>query len=391
MSVTAKLRRISEETGLEVNDLRSPVFNSVEVAAKLYELDPIAGLTALRQLQKDILSLEEVRSRYEDAATRATVAGTSSSEKDIQILKNAKTAKVSWHVVASAILRLESSVMLDGNGLTWMERAESETGWPVVRLRRMTTTLSTLNEMAVKDRRLPAVLRTRSFSTLEMIARIGRIDSAKATDLALGDGNLPDLQDVYDDMRQAGDNGLHPGTLGTKLNNEYRVKVMDLIQASPGNPLIPDAGSVQFKRNVGRERSRESKYANPDYIVEFIEEGAVVSVDAIDCRSLRTETDVRNLRRRMPQIATECTFFSRFWLVVPPGEAADGILEICNELDLGNVGIVLSDGTNIDWRLIPTSGPVPDRRKLWGAQEVDRDQPETSDDELSPDSPKFGP
>lgn len=58
-----RLRAIAEANGLARDELVSRVFNAAEVAARIYDLDPEQGMTALRDLKAGAVTLAELRRR----------------------------------------------------------------------------------------------------------------------------------------------------------------------------------------------------------------------------------------------------------------------------------------------------------------------------------------
>jgi hypothetical protein len=63
ISAFARTKLIAETSRLQPPDLLSPVFNGVEAAVKLYDVDPDRGLYALLQLKEGKTTLAAVRSK----------------------------------------------------------------------------------------------------------------------------------------------------------------------------------------------------------------------------------------------------------------------------------------------------------------------------------------
>jgi hypothetical protein len=61
-----RLRAIAATHGLARDELVSRVFNAAEVAARIYDLDPGQGMTALRDLKAGAVTLSELRRRLAD-------------------------------------------------------------------------------------------------------------------------------------------------------------------------------------------------------------------------------------------------------------------------------------------------------------------------------------
>jgi hypothetical protein len=67
ISTYARMKMIAEASGLQPIDLLSPVFNGVEAAVKLYDVDQHRGLDALLRLKDGKTTLAAVRTKLVDA------------------------------------------------------------------------------------------------------------------------------------------------------------------------------------------------------------------------------------------------------------------------------------------------------------------------------------
>jgi hypothetical protein len=109
-------------------------------------------------------------------------------------------------------------------------------------------------------------------------------------------------------------------------------------------------------------------YTNPDYIIRDLSTPSVPQLDAIDCYFISGASQSDALRRKIPQVALESTFFTNFWCLMPPSGLAGDFISACNNLTLANVGLALIDVANGSCPVIlepdAQAVPTPDRRSL---------------------------
>lgn len=72
VALLRRTQKIAGKAGVETETLLSPVFNAQEVAARLYDRSPEAGIEALEQLKKGEVTLAQLRTRL--AGTPASAA-----------------------------------------------------------------------------------------------------------------------------------------------------------------------------------------------------------------------------------------------------------------------------------------------------------------------------
>ncbi len=281
--------------------------------------------------------------------------------------------------IASAVLDLEKTGPVDEDGRPWIQRAEKDSGYKANQLRRMTRASEFLNDLIRSEPKVAETLLAKPFSHIEVISRIWRVDENEAREVIAG--RLPndtmsgarrartkrrityrDLHEVYERISASG-RRIAPIIVGKKAAKDFRDRALALFtRESPR--LFNESALVDFQimRPIVPFR-----YANPDYYIVWRKNDKVTRIEAIDCYALYDGSHTEVAQRKMIAVATESTFFSRFWIVVPHGESASVIFSECEALELANVGLVfVVDGT-LKWVRIPTidTKPNPDRGHLW--------------------------
>lgn len=295
----------------------------------------------------------------------------------LAVLNDARASRRHWTEIASAVLDLEKSGPVDENGRPWIQRAESESGYTANQLRRMTRASVFLTDLIRSEPKLAETLLAKPFSHVEVISRIWRVDESEARkviDGRLANNTCSDLHAVYERISTSG-RGVAPVVAGKKAAKVFRDKALDILKRESSRLFgEDDAVDFQIMRPIFPFR-----YASPDYYIVCRKDDKVTRIEAIDCYALYDGSHTEIALRKMISVATEATFFSRFWIAVPFGDSASVILSECECLKLGNVGVIrIADGTT-DWTRVPTTDvtPNPDRRDLWSDFEKARLQPST--------------
>jgi hypothetical protein len=109
-------------------------------------------------------------------------------------------------------------------------------------------------------------------------------------------------------------------------------------------------------------------YTNPDYINRDLSTPSVPQLDAIDCYFISDASQSDALRRKIPQVAFESTFFTNFWCLILPSGLAGDFISACKNLKPANVNLALIDVANGSCSVIlepdAHAVPTPDRRSL---------------------------
>ena len=281
----------------------------------------------------------------------------------LAILRGAREETRPWLQIASALRELERSGPVDETGRPWLQRAESESGYAANQLRRMTRVAEVVESIASVDPKLSAELTARPFSHVETLAKIWKLNENEARSLI--EGRVPgntyrDLQATYDRLSTSG-HGVAPVVAGKQAAREFRDTAVRLFK-SDTSPL--SGGDVPFEviRPIVPFR-----YATPDFYIVSREHDKVTRIEALDCYALYGGTHTEIALRKIITVATESSFFARFWIAVPRGESALVFLRETERLALTNVGVLVVFDSAIEWMIVPKidSKPNPDRRHLW--------------------------
>lgn len=284
------------------------------------------------------------------------------SEEILKILREARKQNRTWTEVAQALRKLEELSPTDESGRPWIQRAEAESGYSANQLRRMAKVAEYQGFLTQTEPELAKKLLERPFSHVEMISKIWSLDEGQARDLITRSGHtFRDLLGIYGTISESS-GGADPIAAGKKAAKQFREKALGLIKRDPRKLY---GGETELKFEILRPIV-PFRYASPDYYIVGRDEGKVARIDAIDCYALYGGSQKDAALRKMMLAATECSFFTRFWIVVPEDESADTVLWECDHLKLGNVGVILV-GVNerLHWPRLPLGPPDPDRRHLW--------------------------
>jgi hypothetical protein len=201
VNVVSKLIRISEQESLHLADLCSPAFNSVETASKIYELDAVDGLSCLRELKQEVLSLEDVRARYGKAQRRAMI-GIPPSEAPLEpttsfgideqfkaALERACGPRTPWHVLA-AVVREEIDKNPTHESLI-KDAAATESGLMPAMVGRYVNTYGRVKHAAKRNGRRLEILLSPIFSAMEVATRLYDIDAFRPSSAEADAGGSP--------------------------------------------------------------------------------------------------------------------------------------------------------------------------------------------------------
>lgn len=284
----------------------------------------------------------------------------------LKVLRGARTDGRPWTEVAWALRELEGIGPADENGRPWIQRAEAESGYSANQLRRMAKVAEYQSYVTKEHPELIEKLLGKPFSHIEMIAKIWPLNERQARELinsSPADHTFRDLLAIYGRISE-GRGGMAPIVAGKKAAKQFREKALALVKRDP-KKLYGTRTDLDFEilRPIVPFR-----YASPDFYVIGRDKGKVARIDAIDCYALHGGSQKDEAMRKMILVATESSFFTRFWIVVPVGESADIILWECKHLNLENVGVVaVAVNDRLDWPRVPLENakPNPDRRNAW--------------------------
>jgi hypothetical protein len=300
-----------------------------------------------------------------------TGVNTVNADLMLVLLKDARRDQRPWPEVAFALLELERNGAVDENGRPWIQRAEVESGYAANQLRRMTKASLFRDHLIRSEPALAEKILGRPFSHIETISRIWRLDENKARDLI--EGRAPnttyrELYKAYENVTKVG-RGIVPVMAGKKAAKQFRETAIALFKKDQSRLDLNVTFEVEIMRPVVPFR-----YSSPDGYIVCRENNKVTRIEAVDCYALYDGSQAEIALRKMISVATESTFFSRFWILVPAGKSAQVVRSMCEVLRLGNVGVIVMVEGALRWDRSPTiaAEPEPDRRHLWSEYDKDR-------------------
>jgi hypothetical protein len=285
----------------------------------------------------------------------------------LDFLREAGPRQVPWRQVAEALLALEASSNRAPDGKTWIAYAAETSKLTDNQLRRFTRALDFLREVEAKDPRAGEGLRALPFSHVEVLGKIWQLDQAKSLELIDSAGAIRytylDLLGKYRDLRSKGAGHASPIAAGKHAAKQFidacRHILFETKELTAGNRYPRNQRTI-LRPIVGLG------YTNPDYVIRDLSIPSAPQLDAIDCYSISGASQSDALRRKIPQVAFESTFFTHFWCLMPPSALAGNFMSACNNLRLDNVGLVLIDVANGSCSTIlepdASATPKPDRR-----------------------------
>ncbi len=287
---------------------------------------------------------------------------------NLDSLREAGPRQVPWLQVAEALLDLEANSNRAPDGRTWIAYAVETSKLTDNQLRRFTRALDFLRKVEVKDPRVGERLRVLSFSHVEVLSKIWQLDQAKSLELIDSAGTVRytylDLLGKYRDLRSKGTgHASSPIAAGKHAAKQFIDACRRILLAT--RELTAGNRYLHGQRTILRPTIRLG-YTNPDYIIRDLSTPSAPQLDAIDCYFISGASQSDALRRKIPQVAFESTFFTHFWCLMPPSALAGDFISACNNLELANVGLVLIDAANGSCSTIlepdASATPMPDRR-----------------------------
>lgn len=285
------------------------------------------------------------------------------------ILKDIKQSTVTWVDVVRALTALETSSIMDERGRPWARVVAEETGHGLNQLRKMQRTIKAVEALASGHSfDLDKLLQSVPFSQVEILARIAKADQDKGLELiqqCLTATRVPtyrELQESFCEIRDRSPQGSAIAA-GQRAARKFESLCFDLLVEKKATILPGFSGSEGIK--VVRW-SGGLRFASPDLLIAFRDAKHTLTVDGVDCYSIYGDVAQDETAKRMTRVATESTFFRRFWILMPSWSPAWLVRSMCDELDLSNVGVIVidPDSKEIDeaQTRTPKGDPVPDRR-----------------------------
>lgn len=264
-------------------------------------------------------------------------------------LRNARAQRVPWADVAKALLALEQRGPLDETGHPWIQVAAGVSGYSSNHLRRMTKAWQAILEIGRAYPGHTDRLRGLSASHAEVLARLWQAAPDKVHSLLIAERwpAYGDLLALYEAsrIRQGA-----PAAAGRLAASAFRRRVQSLLadHITTGEVIAPYLYHT---------------YAKTD----FLHVTATVPITvhaAYDCLVVPPKIDADLVQRRFLSLATEASFFDRFWLVLSDAHNLNPIMSSIDILGLTNMGVMVPAGSRLDIIHHPIGPPFPDRRPL---------------------------
>ncbi len=291
------------------------------------------------------------------------------TEKALKVLGGAKSRNAPWPEVAQAVTELESSAVLDEHGRAWARVAAERTGYSLNQLRQMQRTLQTLEKLQ-RDKTfdLQRVLNSFPFSHVEILARIAKASEADAVETInsyFQANRLPTYRELRERFYSLREQSTQISAIaaGQKAAREFERGCFDLLSETKA-AILPGFGQskkIQIIKWPGAFR-----YASPDIIIGIRNAEGNLEIDAVDCYPIYGDISQDETARRVVHVATESTFFRRFWILLPTWSVGWLVASMCEDLKLTNIGVVDVDLRTHAARKVrkPTDHPTPDRRDM---------------------------
>jgi hypothetical protein len=284
----------------------------------------------------------------------------------LTVIDDAKKRGLGWPEVARALNDAEQHHVLDPCGRPIARAAAKRTGYSLNQLRQMQRTLRALQALPnVPPEHLQRAFRW-PFSHAEMLSRIAKLDPLTAAttirDLA-GAGTLPRfraLRDQYYALRESASRA-SPILAGQMAARKFTAMCLDLLKRTNA-AILPDYQGEQRIQII--KWPGIFRYASPTLAIGHRNSSGKLEIDGADCYAIYGDRTNEETAKRAVRIATECTFFRRFWVFVPALSAGGQLASACQELSLNNVGIVELASNGFHWLKHASAGPLPDRRDL---------------------------
>lgn len=254
-------------------------------------------------------------------------------------LAGARSRNLPWIQIADALLGLEAQSLADLNGQPWIQVAADRSDYTTNQLRRMTRVALFIRRL-VADGQLKddTILTSMRFSHLETAMRIHAFEPETALKVFRCEWIKPNYMDLlarYQELRENAPKSYSPMVAGKRAARRFQDISLSLLQEAAFLHLGPE-------RRIGR-MTHPSRYANPDFLIVTRHEGRVTRVDGVDCYALIGRSQNENAMKRVLQVATESTFFTHFWVVLPDPGYINLFRDEARLLELANVGFILVD------------------------------------------------
>jgi hypothetical protein len=286
----------------------------------------------------------------------------------LAVIDGARKTGLPWPDVARALTNAEQDNVLDRSGRTVVRAAAERSGYSLNLLRQMQRTRKVLEGLPhINSADLQRVFAW-PFSHAEMLSRIAKLDQDVAVNTIrqlMNEAKLPSfrvLRQQYYDLRVSVSR-VSPILAGQMAARKFASTCFDLLTRTKATILPGYQGDerIQIIKWPGA-----FQYASPTFAIGQRNWNGDLEIDAVDCYAIYSDVTDEETAKRAVQVATECTFFRRFWIFLPTRSVAEKFVSASQELELANVGLmevtpkeaIFRSGKPVD------PGPQPDRRAM---------------------------
>ncbi len=212
--------------------------------------------------------------------------GDVAASANLAVLENASERKVPWADVASALLQLEASGVVDSSGRPWAQVGADKSQFKPDTLRRMIKVLHFVESIAadtkIKD---VEILKKLNYSQVDVLMRIGSFDQNEAIRIFNTidrNGKIPftfrSLLSIHERVRETTQSP-SPIIAVNKRFRQFKDRCNKLLRTT--NVLRLDEISDLLRND------KSYKYSSPDFVVIRRSGSMVECVEGIDCHVLQ--------------------------------------------------------------------------------------------------------
>jgi hypothetical protein len=285
----------------------------------------------------------------------------------LAVIDGARKTGLPWPDVARALTNAEQDNVLDRAGRTVVRAAAQRSGYSLNQLRQMQRTRRVLQELPHITAADLQTIFAWPFSHAEMLSRIAKLDQDVAVNTIrqlMNEAKLPSfrvLRDQYYSLRVSVSH-VSPILAGQMAARKFASTCFDLLTRTKATILPGYQGDerIQIIKWPGA-----FQYASPTFAIGRRNRNGDLEIDAVDCYAIYSDVTDEETAKRAVQVATECTFFRKFWIFLPARSVAGQFGSATRELKLRNVGIIVPQkGDDVHVEESATDVPVPNRQSM---------------------------
>ena len=285
----------------------------------------------------------------------------------LAVIDGARKTGLPWPDIAHALTNAEQDNVLDRSGRTVVRAAAERSGYSLNQLRQMQRTRKILEGLPHINAADLQQIFSWPFSHAEMLSRIAKLDqdvAVNTTRQLMNEAKLPSfrgLRDQYYSLRVSVSR-VSPILAGQMAARKFASTCFDLLTRTKATKLPGYQGDerIQIIKWPG-----SFQYASPTFAIGRRNRNGDLEIDAVDCYAIYSDVTDEETAKRAVQVATECTFFRKFWIFLPARSVAGQFGSATRELKLRNVGIIVPQkGDDVHVEESATDVPVPNRQSM---------------------------